>query len=97
MAHLNVTLGLRFSQLTVKTILQVVDTGVRRRTAHRLRRRMYHGFFPNGVIHIDGYDKSKPFGFAIPGAICGYSRKILWLHVCPSNKDHKRVAFYFIN
>ena len=63
---LNVTLGLRFSQRTVKTILQVVDTGVRRRTAHRRRRRMYHGVGPNGVIHIDGYDKLKPFGFAIP-------------------------------
>ena len=64
---LNVTLGLRFSQRTVQTILQVVDTGVRRRTAHRLRRRVYHGVGPNGIIHIDGYDKLKPFGFAIPG------------------------------
>ena len=81
---LNITLGLRFSQRTVQTILQVVDTGVRRRTAYRLRRRVYHGVGPNGVIHIDGYDKLKPFGFAIPGAICGYSRKILWLHGCPS-------------
>ena len=95
---LNVTLGLRVSQRTVQTILQVVDPeGVRRRTAHRLRRRAYHGFGPNGVIHIDGYDKLKPFGIAIHGAICGYSRKILWLHACPSNKDPKRVAFYFIN
>ena len=53
---LNVTLGLRFSQRTVQTIMQVVDTGVRRRTAHRLRRSVYHGVGPNGVIHIDGYD-----------------------------------------
>ena len=27
--------------------------------------------------HIDGYDKLKPFDFAIHGAIDGYSRKIL--------------------
>ena len=94
---LNVTLGLRFSQRTVQTILQVVDTRVRRRTAHRLRRRVYHRVGPNGVIHMDGYDKFKPFGFAIPWAICGYSRKILWLYGCPSNKDPKRVAFYFVH
>ena len=81
---LNVTLGLRFSQRTVKTILQVVDTGVCRCTAHCLRRRVYHGVGPN---------KFKPFAFAIPGAIYGYSRKILWLHGCPSNKDPKGLLF----
>ena len=70
---LNVTMGLRFSQHTVQTILQVVDTGVHRCTAHRLRRRVYHRVGPNGVIHIDGYDELKPFGFLIPGAICGYT------------------------
>ena len=94
---LNVTLGLRFSQRTVQTILQVVGTGVRRRTAHRLRRRVYHRVGPKGVIHIDGYDILKLFGFEIPGAICGYSSKILRLHGCLSNKDPKRVAFYFVN
>ena len=31
--------------------------------------------------HVDGYDKLKPFSFAIHSAIDGYSRKILWLHV----------------
>ena len=71
--NLNVTLVLRFSQHTVQTILQVVDTGVRRRTVHRLRRRVYHGVGPNGVIRIDGCDKLKPFAFVIPGAICGYT------------------------
>ena len=98
MAHFNTcNTEITFFQCTVQTIMQVDDTGVRRRTAHRLRRRVYHGVGPNGVIHIDGYDKLKPFGFAIPGAICGYSRKILWLHGCPSNKDPKRIASYFVN
>ena len=95
---LNVTYGLRVTQRAVRTILQVVDPeGVRRRTAHRFRRRAYHGHGPNGVIHIDGYDKLKPFGIAIHGAICGYSRKILWLQACPSNNDPRRVAHYFID
>ena len=90
---LNVTYGLRVTQRAVRTILQVVDPeGVRRRTAHRFRCRAYHGHGPNGVIHIDGYDKLKPFGIAIHGAIFGYSRKILWLQACPSNNDPRRVA-----
>ena len=98
MACLNVTYGLRVTHCAVRTILHVVDPeGVRRRTAHRFRRRAYHGHGPNGVIHIDGYDKLKPFGIAIHGSICGNSRKILWLQACPSNDDPGRVAHYFID
>ena len=67
------------------------------RTAHRFRRRAYHGHGPNGVIYIDGYDKLKPFGISIHGAICGYSRKILWLQACPSKNDPRRVAHYYID
>ena len=37
--------------------------------------------------HIHGYDKLKPFGFPIHGAIDGFSRKILWLNICPSNNE----------
>ena len=32
--------------------------------------------------HIDGWDKLKPYGFAVHGAMDGYSRKLLWLKVC---------------
>ena len=31
--------------------------------------------------NVNGYDKLKPFGFAFHGAIDGYSRKMLWLHI----------------
>ena len=41
------------------------------------------------TLAIDGYDKLKPFGFAIHGAIDGYSWKILWLFVGSSNNDPK--------
>ena len=45
---LNVTLGLRFSQRTAQTILQVVDTGVRRGTVLRLRHRYITELVPMG-------------------------------------------------
>ena len=47
--------------------------------------------------HIDGYDKLKPFGFAIHGAIDGYSRKILWLHIGSSNNNLRVIASYHLD
>lgn len=49
------------------------------------------------IWHIDGYDKLKPFGFCIHGAIDGYSRKILWLEVGPSNNNPRVIARYFLD
>ena len=43
------------------------------------------------------YDKPKPFGFAIHGAIDGFSRRILWLEVAPSNNNPAAVAKYFVD
>ena len=42
--------------------------------------------------HLDGYDKLKPFGFPIHGAIDGYSRRILWLRVMCTNNDPQVIA-----
>lgn len=42
---------------------------------------------PNFIWHIDGYDKLKPYGFCIHGAIDIYSRPILWLEVGPSSNN----------
>jgi hypothetical protein len=39
------------------------------------------------IIFLVGYDKLKPFGFPIHGAIDGFSRKVLWLEVCKSNNS----------
>lgn len=44
-----------------------------------------------------GYDKLKPFGFSIHGAICGYSRRVLWLEVMRSNKDPHVIAEIFLH
>ncbi|XP_053398073.1 uncharacterized protein LOC123523442 [Mercenaria mercenaria] len=58
--------------------------------------RIYINKGPNYLVHIDGYDKLKPYGFLIHGAICGFSRKILWLKVARSNNDPKVVATFFL-
>ena len=47
--------------------------------------------------HIHGYDKLKPIGFPIHGAIDGFSRKILWLNICPSNNDPYIISYFYVN
>ncbi|KAJ7387798.1 hypothetical protein OS493_001142 [Desmophyllum pertusum] len=42
------------------------------------------------------YDKLKPYGFPIHGAIDGYSRKILWLELTRSNDKPENVAKFYI-
>ena len=43
-----------------------------------------------------GYDKLKPYGFPIHGAIDGYSSKILWLELTRSNNKPENVAKFYI-
>lgn len=49
------------------------------------------------MVSLTGYDKLKPFGFPIHGAIDGYSRKILWLEVARSNNKPEVVASMFLD
>ena len=73
---------------TVRIILKTLDPeGVLLRSRHRFRRRTYSVKGPNYMWHLDGYDKLKPFGFPIHGAIDGYSRRILRLTVMCTNND----------
>ncbi|CAC5382645.1 unnamed protein product [Mytilus coruscus] len=71
--------------------------GVARRSKGRLIRRRYTTPGPNFVWHIDGYDRLKPFGFPIHGAIDGFSRRIMWLEVGPSNNNPKIIARYILD
>ena len=65
---------------TVRLILKSLDpVGVDKRKRRKLTRREYYSFGPNHTWHIDGYDKLKPFGIAVQGAIDGYGRRILRL------------------
>ena len=43
-----------------------------------------------------GYDKLKPYGFPVHGAIDGYSRKILWLELARSNNKPEIPAGYYL-
>lgn len=44
-----------------------------------------------------GYDKLKPYGFPIHGAIDGFSRNILWLEVVKSNNDPRVPGRLYLN
>ena len=39
----------------------------------------------------------KPFGFAIHGAIDVFSRRTLWIEVCPSNNNPRIITRYFLD
>ena len=82
----------------VRQVLKILDPeGVQARSRRRLRRRNYSTKGPNYLWHIDGYDKLKPFGFCVHGAIDGYSRKILWLEVGSSNNDPGIITKYYLD
>ena len=67
------------------------------RSSHHLARRTYLSVGPNCLWNIDWYDKIKSFGFAIHGAIDGFSRKILWLRVASSNNNPKVITSYYMD
>ncbi|XP_072166108.1 uncharacterized protein [Diadema setosum] len=91
--RLRVRYDLSVPQDVVRQIISVLDPhGVERRSNRRLLRRRYTSRGPNHIIHIDGYDKLKQFGFAVHSAIDGFSRKILWLYVGRSNNDPRFIS-----
>ena len=86
------------SSETVRQCLQLMDPiGVSARRRHRWRRRIYQSYGPNYAVHIDGWDKLKPYGISIHGAIDGFSRRILWLKACDSNKNPAYIAQFYLN
>lgn len=88
--------GISIDRESVRIALKELDPeGVLKRSTHKFRRRKYVSKGPNYIWHLDGYDKLKPFGLAIHGAIDGYSRKILWLEVGSSNNNPKIIASFF--
>ena len=71
--------------------------GVESRKKKRLRRRLYHAKGPNFVWYIDGHDKLKPYGFSIPPCIDGFSRRLIWLEIGPTNKKPDVIAKYYLD
>ena len=90
-------LGCFMDKETVRLCLKMLDpAGAELLICRRLQRSVYLSLGPDHTWHIDGYDKLKPYGFAIHGAIDGYSRRILWLYVSASNNNPSNIAFYFL-
>ena len=90
--------GFAVDRETVRILLKILDAdGVELRSSHRLARRTYVSVGPKYLWHFDGYDKIKPYGFAIHGAIDGFSRKILWLRVASSNNNPKVIGSYYMD
>lgn len=90
--------GLVVARDTVREIMLHLDgKGVRERARRRLKRRQYINPGPNFVWHVDGYDKLKPYGFAIHGAIDGFSRRIMWIEIGTTNNNPRVIVKYFLN
>ena len=71
---------------------EINPDGTEQRKRHGLQRRAYKSPGPNQCWHVDGYDKLKPYGFPIHGAIDGYSRRVLWLKVTRTNNNPAVIA-----
>jgi hypothetical protein len=70
--------------------------GVAMRKSKSLKRRLYYSKGPNFSWHLDGYDKLSPYGLAIHGCIDGFSRKMLWLHLTPTNHNPKVISRFYL-
>ncbi|XP_057303686.1 uncharacterized protein LOC130641062 [Hydractinia symbiolongicarpus] len=89
--------GIPARRSSVMEILRELDpVGVESRAKKRLRRRIYSVPGPDFLWHLDGHDKLKPYGFSIHGCIDGFSRRLIWLEVGPTNKRPEVVANYFL-
>ena len=82
----------------VLELLNILDPAEGKlRTRRRLKWTQYITKGPNHLWHIDGYDKLKPFGFCIHGAIHGFSWWFLWLEVGYTNNDPTVNSRYFVD
>ena len=90
--------GMRVPRIVVQSLLkELAPIGTETIRSHRLKRRKYENPGPNFAWHIDGYDKLKPWGFPIHGAIDGYSRRIIWLELTRSNNAPGNIACYYLS
>lgn len=96
-SRLKLKYGLQVYRETVLDLLQILDPeGIEERSKYRLKRRLYSVPGPNFIWHIDGYDKLKPYGFAIHGCVDGYSRKVLWLELSTTNNKPEVICHYYL-
>ena len=90
--------GLVIDYVSFRLILKELDSLVLHKEHDIVRLdSTYISTDPRHTYHIDGYDKSKPFGFTNHAALDDYSRKILCLFVGSSNNDPKIIVYYLFN
>lgn len=80
----------------MKKLKELDPEATEQRKSRVLKRREYISQGPNDTWHADGYDKLKPYGLNIHGAIDGFSRKVLWLQVCKSNNNPVIPASFYL-
>ena len=80
----------------MRMLKELDPVATKERISKQLKRRRYKSGGPNDTWHADGYNKLKPFGLPIHGAVDGFSRKILCLKVCKSNNDSINPACFFV-
>ena len=93
---LNTQIGIRVTEKHIRLIMRALSNQVINPHRRALHRRQYINPGPNYTVHVDGYDKLKPYGIAIHGGICGFSRKILWMKAAYSNNDPKIIVAYYV-
>lgn len=72
-----ITKGFTVKQETVRLALKALNpVGVEERKKNNLKRRAYYSQGANFTWHQDGYDKLKPYGICINGAVDGFSRYV---------------------
>lgn len=88
---------LTLKQSSVLKLLQIIDPeGIKVRFRRGLgRRKNYSVPGPNHIWNMDGYDKLKPYGFALQGCVDGFSRKVLWAKVGTTNNKPEVVAHHY--
>ena len=90
--------GLVVTQTTIRHLLLLLDPrGVQLRKRNRLRRRLYINAGPNFLWHVDSYDKLKPYGICINGAVDGFSRMVIWLHAYTTSSNPRVISAYFLD
>lgn len=95
--RLKLKYGLDVYRETVLELLHILDPeGIESRSKYGIKRREYLSAGPFFCIHIDGYDKLKPYGFAIHSGTDGFSRKCLWLNVATTNNKPEVIANYYL-
>ena len=99
MMHLEcIQAGYVVTQEMIRRLLKILDPhSVQLRRRNRLQLCMCQNPDPNLLWHLDSYDKLKPYGICMNGAIDGFPWMVIWLHAYSTNSDPKIIAQYFID